>query len=95
MPRITNKQILEVATKLKVNIKVATMKILKAGIKVELEHGTRYPKTNITNDNLEMTMKIVLAHLYEGLNYYNELEIMEKKLEKQWKGKRKPNIFLK
>jgi len=94
MSKITNKQIINTANKLKVDMNVVTLKILKIGIKIELEHGKIHPKTNITDNDLELTIKIVLAHLYEGLNYYEELEIMEKKLENQWKDK-KYNIFLK
>jgi len=82
MPRITNKQILDVVKKLRINIEAITLNTLKQGIKVEFEHGKIHPKTNITNDNLEMTIKIVLAHLYESLDYYKELEIMESKLKK-------------
>ena len=42
------------------------------GINVELEHGKINPKTNVTNDDLIMTSKIVLAHLNEFPNYYNK-----------------------
>ena len=42
-----------------------------AGINIELEHGTINPLTNVTNDDLEMTAKIALAHLNEYPNYYN------------------------
>ena len=41
------------------------------GINIELEHGKINPKTNITNDDLILTSKIALAHLYEFPNYYN------------------------
>ena len=50
--------------------------ILK-GTYVEFEHGTERASTNITDDNLEMTVKIALAHLYELHDYYDRLEIME------------------
>lgn len=42
------------------------------GINIELEHGTVNPNTNVTNDDLEMTAKIALAHLNEYPNYYNK-----------------------
>ena len=35
------------------------------GINIELEHGTINPLTNVTNNDLEMTAKIALAHLNE------------------------------
>lgn len=41
------------------------------GINIELEHGKRDPKTNVTNDDLIMSAKIALAHLNEFPNYYN------------------------
>lgn len=37
-----------------------------------MEHGIINPMTNITNNDLEKTMKISLAHLNEFPNYYNE-----------------------
>lgn len=42
------------------------------GINIELEHGTVDPLTNVTDDDLIMTAKIVLAHLNEFENYYNK-----------------------
>jgi hypothetical protein len=53
-------------------------KDLLAGIKVELEHGTVDSKTNITNDDPEMTAKIAWAHLNEDPKYYDKLAKMEK-----------------
>ena len=53
------------------------------GLNIELEHGTMNPLTNITNDDLEMTAKIALAHLNEHSDYYNEdygLPAMERNL---------------
>jgi hypothetical protein len=44
---------------------------------VELEHGTRYPEANVTNNHPILTGKIVLAHLKETLDYYQRLEIAE------------------
>ena len=47
------------------------------GMNVELEHGTRSPSTNITDDGAEMTGKIALAHLNEIKDYYTRLAAME------------------
>lgn len=44
------------------------------GLKEELEHGTINDVTNITNDDLEMTSKIVFAHLNEDPQYYTKLK---------------------
>jgi len=49
----------------------------KMGMNVELEHGTRDPHTNVTNDDPVMTGKIALAHLNELPDYYTRLEKME------------------
>jgi len=50
---------------------------LEKGVKVELEHGTIHPETNITNDDPVMTEKIAKAHLNEIPDYYTRLSIME------------------
>jgi hypothetical protein len=49
----------------------------QAGLEVELEHGVRFPETNVTNNHPVLTGKIVLAHLKEMLDYYRRLEIAE------------------
>lgn len=51
------------------------------GLNVELEHGSENQDTNITNDNLELTAKIVVAHLNEIPNYYDYLSEVEKRYE--------------
>ena len=50
---------------------------LAAGIEVELEHGTVDPRTDVTGDDVGMTAKIALAHLYELPDYYVRLAEME------------------
>jgi hypothetical protein len=47
------------------------------GLEVELEHGTRFPEANVTNNHPLLTGKIVLAHLKESLIYYKRLEVSE------------------
>lgn len=54
------------------------------GLNVELEHGTRSPETNVTDDNEIMTGKIALAHLNEFPDYYTRLEKLEKEAEEYW-----------
>lgn len=56
----------------------------RMGMDVELEHGTRDPHTNVTNDDPLMTGKIALAHLNEFPDYYTRLEAMEKEAEAFW-----------
>ena len=50
----------------------------RMGLAVELEHGTRDPETNVTDDDEIMTGKIALAHLREIPDYYTRLKEMEK-----------------
>jgi len=59
----------------------------RRGMDVELEHGTRDPGTNVTNDDPVMTGKIALAHLNEFSDYYDRLEEMEEEAEEFWEKK--------
>ena len=57
---------------------------LLRGLNIELEHGLINKSTNVTNDDLLLTVKIVLAHLKEFPNYYNKdygLKMFEKHLK--------------
>lgn len=49
------------------------------GMKVELEHGKRDKKTDVTHNDPIKTAKIVLAHLKEKKDYYTRLKKVEKK----------------
>lgn len=49
----------------------------KQGLQVELEHGTRFPDANITNNHPILTGRIVLAHLKESLHYYKRIAVAE------------------
>ncbi len=49
------------------------------GLNVELEHGRRDPKTDVTHDEPMLTGKIALAHLNEIPDYYTRLAGMEQK----------------
>ena len=53
----------------------------RRGMDVELEHGTRDPQTNVTNDGAFTTGKIALAHLNEFSDYYTRLKKMEEEAE--------------
>jgi len=61
----------------------------RAGMDVELEHGTVDPHTNVTNDDPLITGKIALAHLNEFPDYYTRLEELEEEADKFWEGKKK------
>ncbi len=49
----------------------------RVGLIVELEHGTQFADANVTNNHPILTGKIVLAHLYEAMDYYKRLEVAE------------------
>jgi len=75
--RITTREaqvILKLVNTEKMPIDVAEF---RAGLAVELEHGTRYPDANVTCNHPVVTGMIVLAHLKESLDYYKLLEVAE------------------
>lgn len=47
------------------------------GLDVEMEHGARDPRTNVTNSDPILTGKIAWAHLNELSDYYTRLKKME------------------
>lgn len=61
----------------------------RKGMDVELEHGTKDPSTNITNDDSLMTGKIALVHLKEFPDYYRRLEEMEEDAKSYWENQKK------
>lgn len=67
----SKQDILNAAKMLDITFDKFTVEDLITGVNIELEHGTVNPKSNVTNDDLILTMKIALAHLNEFPNYYN------------------------
>jgi len=94
--RFTAKEAKEIGEKLGIKWDKFDVEQFRMGLDVELEHGTRNPKTNVTNDNALMTGKIALVHLNEFPDYYTRLEKMEKEAEDFWENKElqagKPNL---
>ena len=64
-----------------------SLKEFAKGIAVELEHGTMFPETNITDNDRLLTGKIAWAHLKEFPDYYTRLEKLEKEAEAYWNRK--------
>ena len=56
----------------------------RAGMDVELEHGSHDPRTNVTDDDPHVTGKIAWAHLNEFPDYYTRLERMEEEAHRDW-----------
>ena len=63
---------LKIAENLDVDFSKFSKDDFLTGVSIEFEHGKISPTTNVTNDDLEMTVKIALAHLNELPNYYNK-----------------------
>ncbi len=70
----------EASTILKI-VNVQSMDIpleaFRAGLEVELEHGTRFEDANVTNNHPILTGMIVLAHLKETMDYYERIAVAE------------------
>lgn len=74
-----------IANKLGINFDKFTINDFLTGLNIELEHGKVNSLTNVTDDNLELTAKIALAHLNEFNDYYNNnygLPALERALKK-------------
>jgi len=54
---------------------------LARGMEIELEHGSRFPAANVTDDDEELTAKIAWAHLEEHPKYYEYLASMEELMQ--------------
>jgi len=85
---ITLKQAYDIAKEFKINLQVISLYEFHTGLNIELEHK------NITNNDLNLTAKIVISHLQEFPDYYKRLIKMEKQAKKYWSNKIKPNIFI-
>ena len=67
-------------------------KQFRAGLCVELEHGTVNQTTNVTSDDQLLTGKITLAHLTEFPDYYTRLAKMEAEAKSFWDSKKHHTI---
>ena len=86
--KISKRLVKKFAKELDINTDILPVDTMIEGMKIELEHGLVNLKTNITNNDLLMTLKISLAHFNEsGPCYYTELKKMEDRLSKKWKNK--------
>ena len=86
--KFTTEEARRIGDALGVNWTEVRLEEFRAGLAVELEHGTRDPETNVTNDDEIVTGKIALAHLREFADYYTRLEQLEEEAEEYWAGKR-------
>ena len=87
MKKLNSKDAKEIGDDLDINWNEVDMNEFTKGVNIEFEHGTKYPETNVTNNDKKMTGKIAWAHLKEFPDYYTRLEKLEKKAEEYWKSK--------
>ena len=75
----TREEALAVATELGIDFTAlkCDLEQFRMGLDVELEHGLRSPKTNVSGDDWNITGKIALAHLKEFPDYYTRLAVLE------------------
>jgi hypothetical protein len=69
-----------VATELGIDFRAlkCDLEQFRMGLDVELEHGPRSPKTDVSGDDRIITGKIALAHLREFPDYYTRLAVLER-----------------
>lgn len=93
--RIINKVMAKkMAIKYKINLDIIPIDYFCKALNVELEHGSRFGVlTNVSDNDIDTTTKIVIAHLMEIPDYYQRLEKMEARADIYWKNKNK-NIFV-
>ncbi|MBL8008346.1 MAG: hypothetical protein JNJ56_12515 [Ignavibacteria bacterium] len=89
MKKFNTEDAKSIGEELGINWKEINIDEFTKGVNVELEHGSRYPETNVTNNDRNLTGKIAWAHLKEFPDYYTRLEKMEKEADDYWKNNRK------
>ncbi len=88
MKHINNEQALAMAVGRLIGVDFNNINLdeFSKGLTVELEHGARDPETNVTDNDVFLTGKIVWAHLKELPDYYTRLLNMEKAAEAAHRG---------
>ena len=72
----------EIGNALGVDWKRFDVEQFATGLNIELEHGRRNPRTDVTSDEPITTGKIALAHLNAIPDYYTRLAVMEQEAER-------------
>ncbi len=80
----TREEALEIGRKIGIDFGKVDLEQFRLGLGVELEHGTRFPKANVTDDDPVLTGKIAYAHLLEFPDYYTRLAELEKEAKAHW-----------
>ena len=87
MKKLNSKDAKVIGDDLGINWNEVELDEFTKGVSVELEHGTKYPETNVTKNDKKLTGKIAWAHLKEFPDYYTRLKKLEKKAVEYWKKK--------
>lgn len=87
MKKLSNKDAKLIGDELGINWKKISLNEFTKGLDIEMEHGTMFAETNITNNDRILTGKIAWAHLKEFPDYYTRLEKLEKEAVAYWKRK--------
>lgn len=66
-----------IGKELDINWKEVNLSEFTRGLNVELEHGSKDPQTNVTDNDGKLTGEIAWAHLKELPDYYTRLDKME------------------
>ena len=76
----TKDQARAIATELGIDFKAlgCDLEQFRMGLGVELEHGPRNPKSDVSGDDPLVTGRIALAHLTEFPDYYTRLAVLER-----------------
>jgi hypothetical protein len=85
--RTTSEEAKRVGDAIRVDWTRFDLEQFRAGMDVELEHGTHDPQTDVSGDDPIITGKIALAHMKEFPDYYERLERMEREAERDWAEK--------
>jgi hypothetical protein len=89
MKKFNLKAAKEIGDDLVINWNEVSLDEFTKGVNVELEHGSRYPETNVTKNDKRLTGKIAWAHLKEFPDYYTRLEKLEREAKEYWKKQRR------
>ena len=87
MKHLDTKDAKEIGNDLGIDWNEVKLEEFTKGINVEFEHGTKFPETNVTNNDKNMTGKIAWAHLKEFPDYYSRLAKLETEAAEHWKNK--------
>jgi hypothetical protein len=85
-PRFTAEDARRIGEEIGIDWETAAFDVeqFRAGMDIELEHGSHDPRTNVTNDDPVVTGRIAWAHLNEFPDYYTRLDRMEEEAHRDW-----------